>query len=153
MTLQRNSFISLMEDISILNKNIVEIVAKLNTVISSTDSSVQFTLYKPDGNQSTYNMPTVGYLETQINNINNNIKRLSTFNDSTSLIIDGKSVKRIYTTDLNNEPSPLNTIPNISTFEPINNHFFESLMNPLLSINIDLTDKVNDTVDGVLIRR
>jgi hypothetical protein len=153
MAVKKNSFISLMEDISILNKNIVEIVAKINTVVSSTDSTIQFTLFKPDGNQSTYNMPTVGYLERQINNLNNNIKRLSTFNDNTSLIIDGKSIKRIYTTDLNSEPSPMGSISNINTFEPVNNHFFESLMNPLLSVNIDLTDKVNESVNGVLVRR
>lgn len=153
MTVQRNSFISLMEDISILNKNIVEVVAKLNTVVASSDSSVQFTMYKNNGSESTFNMPTVGYLKTQIDNLNNNMKRISGFNDGTSLIIDGKSVKRIFATDLNNEPSPLSTIQTINSFEPVNNHFFESLINPLLSVNVDLTDKVNDNVNGVLARR
>jgi hypothetical protein len=149
---QRSSFVSLAEQLTALNQNTVEIVTKLNDIVTSQDSAVSIILLDQNGNKSEYYMPTVGYLKNEIDKINTNIKRLSGI-DSTSNIIDGKSVKRIYVTDMNKEPYPLGSLSEIKQFEPINNHFFESLMNPLLSVNIDLSDKVTTDVNKIISRR
>ena len=69
--------------------------------------------------------------------------------DGYTFVRDGKSFKRIITSDLNKEPLPVGTINQVSTFTPINNHFFESLMNPMLAITIDLTDKVGVEVNKI----
>jgi len=149
---QRNSFVSLAEEITAMNKNTVEITTKMSDIVSSQDSAVSIAMVDGDGNKSEYHMPTVGYLKKEIDKLNTNIRRLSGI-DSTSNIIDGKSIRKVFTVDINKEPYPIGDIGEINKFEPINNSFFESLMNPLLSISLDITDKVNEHVNKILSRR
>ena len=149
---QRNSFVSLAEELTALNKNTVEVTTKLNDIVSSRDSAVSIVLTDADGNTSEYYMPTVGFLKKEIDKINNNIKRLSGI-ESTSNVIDGKSVKKVYTVDINREPYPISEIGDVVQFEPVNNSFFESLMNPLLAIELDISDKVTSDVNKILSRR
>lgn len=146
-----NSFVSLAEKVTILNKNCVEILTKINDLVESTDSSVKVA-YDDNGVVRSYSMPTVGNLKTQIDALNQNMKRLASI-DGYTYLRDGQSYKRIMTSDLNREPMPVSGINQVSTFSPINNHFFESLMNPMLAVTIDLTDKVAEEVNKVLSRR
>jgi hypothetical protein len=98
-------------------------------------------------------MPTVGKLQKDINVLNNNVKRLSGLNDNSVHIIDGQSTKKIFLSDLNREPNKIDFLNTVNQFNSTNNWFFESLMNPMLSVNFDLTDKVESSVDGVISRR
>ena len=75
---QLNSFISNAENLAILNQNNVEILTKINDVVSTQSSSVNIT-YNNNGVTSTFALPTVNYLKNQIDIINQNIKRLSYF--------------------------------------------------------------------------
>jgi hypothetical protein len=149
---QRNSFVSLAEELTAMNKNAVEIIAKTSQMVSSEDSAISITLTDSKGNTTDYYMPTVGYLKNEIDKINNNIKRLSGI-DSTTTVIDNNSIKKVYTVDLNKEPYPIGELPTISKFGPTNNHFFESLMNPLLSVNLDISDKVTENINKIKARR
>jgi len=149
---QRSSFVSLAEEITAMNKNTVEITTKLNDIVSSRDSAVSITLVDTGGNKTDYYMPTIGFLKKEIDKINTNIKRLSGI-ESSSNIIDGKSIRKIYTVDINKEPYPVNEIGSVTKFQPINNHFFESLMNPLLAFELDVSDKVTTNVNKILSRR
>jgi len=146
-----NSFISLAEQITKMNKNNIEILVKINDLVSSQDSSVNI-VYDDDGVVSSYAQPTVGWLKNEVDTMNQNIKRMSSI-DGYTYIRDGKSIKRVMTTDLNLEPAPIGYINQVSTFTPINNHFFESLMNPMLAVTIDLTDKIDLAVNKILSRR
>ena len=150
---QKNSFVSIAEQIALLNKNAVEILTKLSDVVGSNASSVQINYIDDKGLQSQYALPTVGALKQQIDIANNNIQRLSQFNDKSTYIIDGNSTKKVYQVDLNREPSQINGLSTINQFSSINNWFFESLMNPLLAVEIDLTDIVDEDVTKVLSRR
>lgn len=149
---QRSSFVTLAEEITAMNKNTVEITTKLNEIVSSQDSAVVITLIDSNGNKSDYYMPTVGYLKKELDKLNTNIKRLAGI-ESTSNIIDGKSIKKVYTVDINKEPYPIDEIGNITKFESLNNHFFDSLTNPLLAVEIDVSDKVTSDVNKILSRR
>jgi len=149
---QRSSFVSLAEEITSMNKNTVEIITKMNDIVTANDSAVPITLIDGNGNKTDYYMPTVGFLKKEIDKINTNIKRLSGI-DSTTNIIDGKSIKKVYTVDINKEPFPISELPNITRFETANNNFFESLVNPLLTIKLDITDKVTTDVNKILSRR
>lgn len=149
---QRSSFVSLAEEIVSMNKNTVEITTKLNDIVASQNSAVSITLTDTQGNKSEYFMPTVGYLKNEIDKINSNIKRLSGIESSTN-IIDGKTLKKVYTVDLNKEPYPITKLNQITKFSPVNNHFFESLLNPLLSVELDVSDKVTQNVNKIKSRR
>jgi len=146
-----NSFVSLANQIVTMNQNNVEILTKTNDLVSSQESSVNI-VYDDNGVVSSYAQPTVGYLKNQIDNLNQNMKRLASI-DGYTYIRDGQSFKRIITSDLNLEPAPIGAINQVTTFTPINNWFFESLMNPMLAVTIDLTDKVDLAVNKILSRR
>jgi len=146
-----NSFATLAEKITILNKNCVEILAKVNDLVSSEQDSVKI-LYNNNGVLDSYSQPTVGYLKNQIDTLNQNMKRMASI-DGYTYVRDGQSYKRIITSDLNREPAPIGNINQITTFTPVNNHFFESLMNPMLAVSIDLTDRVEQVVNKILSRR
>lgn len=146
-----NSFATLAEKITILNKNCVEILTKVNDLVSSEQDSVNI-LYNNNGILDSYSQPTVGYLKNQIDTLNQNMKRMASI-DGYTYVRDGQSYKRIMTSDLNREPSPIGSINQVNTFTPINNHFFESLMNPMLAVTIDLTDRVEQVVNKILSRR
>ena len=146
-----SSFITLAEKITLLNKNCVEILTKVNDLVSSKDATVNI-VYDDNGAINSYSQPTVGNLKNQIDVLNQNMKRMASI-DGYTYIRDGQSFKRVMTSDLNKEPLPVASINQVSTFTPINNHFFESLMNPMLAVTIDLTDKVGAEVNKILSRR
>jgi len=152
-TPQKNSFVSLAEQISLLNLNATEIIARLNDVVTAQDSSINITQLDEEGNETSYTVPTVGKLQSDLNAANENIKRLAGMNDNNVHVIDGQSTKKIYLSDLNREPNKIDDLEVIKTFRTTNNWFFESLMNPTLSAVFDVTTKVGNDVDGVISRR
>ena len=152
-TPQKNSFVTIAEQVSLLNLNSAEIILKMNDVVVSTGSTVNVIQYDNNGNKSSYSMPTVGKLQSEITELNNNVSRLAGMNDNNVHIINGNSTKKIYLSDLNREPNKIDSIDYVSTFNQSNNWFFESLMNPTLAVKFDLTDKIGNDVDGVVSKR
>jgi hypothetical protein len=150
---QRNSFVTIAEQIQLLNNNTVAVLTSMNKIVTSEDSAVNVTQLDNEGNETTYALPTVGKLQSDINNLNNNVKRLAGMNNNTVHVIDGTSTKKIFLSDLNREPNQIDRLNVVSNFTSTNNWFFESLMNPTLSVNFDLTGKVGNDVDGVISRR
>lgn len=148
---QVNSFISLAEKITVLNSNCVEILTKINDLVASEQSTVKID-YDDFGVITSFSLPTVGALKTQIDVLNQNMKRLSSI-DGFTFIRDGQSIKKIITSDLNREPVPIQDLNQVKQFSTINNSFFESLMNPMLSVSLDLSNKITHDVNKVLSRR
>ena len=150
---QKNSFVTIAEQVSLLNANSVEIISKMSSIVTSSDSTVNINQTDNDGVVHTYSMPTVGKLQAQIDELNNNVNRLAGLNDNNVHIVNGNSTKRIYLSDLNREPNRIDKLDVLTTFSQTNNWFFESLMSPTLSVKLDLTNKVGSDVDGVISRR
>ena len=152
-TPQKNSFVTLAEQVSLLNNNAVEIITKMDEIVRSDSSVVTVKQTDSNGVDYTYSLPSVGKLQADITELNNNVKRLAGLNDNNVHVISGKSTKKIYLSDLNREPNRIDNIDTVSTFNQTNNWFFETLMNPVLSIKFDLTNKIGNDVDGVISRR
>lgn len=150
---QKNSFVSIAEQISLLNKNSTEIITKLNDIVTAQDSSINVTQINEDGVETSYALPSVGKLQSSINELNNNVRRLAGMNDNNVHIIDGNSTKKIYLSDLNREPNRIDMLDNVNTFNSTNNWFFESLMNPTIGVIFNLTNKIGNDVDGTISRR
>lgn len=147
-----SSFVSLLEQIALQSKNSVEIIAKFNEALNKDSSVVNINILNEDGSTTVYQMPTVGFLKSQIDIANSNIKRLSGI-DSSTFITDGKTSKKVFTVDLNREPYPIGEIGDITKFTQSSNWFFESLMNPLLSVKIDLSNSLPTGISRILSRR
>ena len=145
---QKNSFISMLEQLSIMNKNSTEILTSLNSVLSAQDSSVTINQTNSDGSTSTFNLPTVANLKSQIDLANANIQKMLGLEGST-YVSNGITSKKVYTLDLSREPFPISDVGGVSKFVADHNWFFESLMNPLLSVEVDLTGKLDSNVNKV----
>jgi len=150
---QQNSMVSLAEQMAVLNKNSMEVMTKLTDVVTSRNSVVNVNLMNTDGTTSSYQFPTVGQLKNELDIANRNIQKLAGLADSTAYVSDGTTMRRIYVDDLNSEPSPIDSLDSIKKFTSINNSFFESLYDPMLAIQLDLTDKIDQKVKKVLSRR
>jgi len=150
---QKNTFVSLAEQLALLNKNSIEVMTKLNDVVTNRNSVVNVSLMNSDGTVSSYQFPTVGQLKNEIEIANRNIKKLAGLADSSAYVSDGTTMRKVYVDDLNREPEPIDNLNNVTKFIPVNNSFFEALSNPMLTVEIDLTDKIDRKVNKILSRR
>ncbi len=151
---QKNSFISLLEQIAQLNKNSIEIITKMNDVVASNKSSVTVNYQDIDGRVSKYEMPSVGWLKNEIDIANSNIKKLSTLEgDNSVIILDENTSRKIKSVDLSREPAQITNLNLVTSFKQSNNWFFEGLINPSLSVEIDLVNQIKSNVNKVLSRR
>ncbi|NBU48333.1 MAG: hypothetical protein EBS34_13030 [Flavobacteriales bacterium] len=61
--------------------------------------------------------------------------------------------KKIISVDLNVEPSPINTLTSVSEFKTDPNWFFDSMLDPLISVEFDFGTKIEDNVRKIQSRR
>jgi len=150
----QSSFPKVADQVMTFNKNIVDMLTKLNTVATTTDPSVSVQIFDDNGVLRNYTLPSVSSLKTEIERLNNNINSLYSIDTTGSLIqTSPDTFKKVITVDLNREPLPIASLGNVQSFKATNNWFFDSMLNPMLSVEIDLTGQIEDNVRKVMIRR
>lgn len=150
----KNSFISLTEQIEILASNSITLLTSLNKIVSSTESEIQVNITDNNNQVQVITMPTIGFLKSEILRLNQNLNTLSTIDQKGSIIQPSKNeYKRVFTADINREPNVIPELSTINQFIAEKNLFFDALLNPILKVKIDLTDKIQDNIRKVLSRR
>lgn len=150
----KNSFVSLSEQIMKLQNNSLEVLATLNQITSSNESDIQLDILDENDNPKTISVPSVGFLKSEINRINQNLRTISSVDQRGAIIQPAKnSYKKIVVSDLNREPNPISELESISTFMSEKNWFFDSMVNPLLKVRFDLSNKIEPNVRKILSRR
>lgn len=151
----QSSFPKVADQIITYNKNIVEILSKINSLVTTTDSSVSLQIYDENGVLRNFTLPSFTSLKSDIDRLNNNINSLYSIDAVGSLIqtSNQNKYKKIITVDLNRDPAPVGSIGSISEFKSSPNWFFDSLMDPMVSVELDLSDKIENNVRKCLVRR
>src|SRR6266403_5158368 len=150
----RNSFISLSQQIIDLQNNSLTVIASLNQAISSTENNIQVQIVDENQQVHTVNLPSLGYIKSELERLNQNLRTLSSVDQRGATIQPARNeYSKIIKVDLNREPNSLGELSNISNFLTEKNWFFDALLNPLLIIRIDLSGKVENNVRKVLSRR
>ena len=135
-------------------KNSIEILTALDQIVKSSDSTIQIEILDELNNPITYSFPTVGYLKSQIDRLSENVNRLSSISTDGAFILDAdNSFKKIIVSDLNREPNSLSELNEVQSFSKKKNWFFDSLLDPILNVELDLNDKIENNVRKVLLRR
>ncbi len=100
-------------------------------------------------------MPSFNSLKSEIDRLNNNINSLYSIDAGGALISTSNQnkYKKIITVDLNREPNSIGTIGVINKFKAVNNWFFDGLLSPMISVELNLTDKVENNVRKIKSRR
>ena len=151
----QTSFPKVADQVITFNKNIVEVLSKINTLVTTTDSSANIVITDENGLTKSFTLPSFNSLKADIDRLNNNINSLYSIDAAGALIQTSNTnkFKKIITVDLNREPTEISSLGSVSTFKSSPNWFFDSLLDPLLSIEFDLSDKIEDNVRKCLVRR
>lgn len=149
-----SSYHTVAEQIISYNQNVVEILNSINSLATTQAATVNITIQNSQGLPTTVALPSLSYLKTEIDRLNNNINSLYGLNDNGATVQTANNTfKKVITVDLNKEPKDISQLAVPRTFVTKRNWVFDSLMNPELLINIDLTGKVVDSVRKILSRR
>jgi len=150
-----SNYHTISEQILNFNNNIVDILSNLNSLVTSSESTITFNITDNSGIIQKFTLPSFGYLNNEIVRLNNNLNQMYSINDAGALIqpSDGTKFKKVVTVDLNREPNDISTLNLISNFVAQKNWIFDGLLNPELFIEVDLSGKVEDNVRKVLSRR
>jgi hypothetical protein len=150
-----SSFPTVADQIITYNKNLVEILASISSLTSTTDPSVTVQIYNEQGVLTTYPMPSFGFLKSEIDRLNNNLNSLYSIDTPGALIQpSNKNIfKRIITVDLNREPNSLDQLNTITKFRSSRNWIFDGLLNPMITVPIDLSGKIENNVRKCVSRR
>ena len=152
-----NSLSYFLEQALILEKNSLETVSKVSDAVTSQKDTVTVTLTDPNNPSKTitYSIPSFGYLKSEIERLDNNIKTLSNIDSGTgsNVQLSDGSYRKIIASKVASEAPTITTTNNITNFNFKSNWLFEDMMNPYLYANVDLSNSVSMETNKVLIQR
>ena len=149
-----NSISSLIAQFLRLQSNSLEIINGLNEVATSTNESVTIQILDENGLPKTVNIPSYGYMSGEIQRLNNNVKSLAGLGDNSATVRNSDGTySQIYKSKTLKEPSSPSGLQVPSSFKVKDNWFFESFLSPLLYISIDVTGKIPENSDRIVIKR
>lgn len=132
--------------------NTLNLLESIQESITSNDTFVAYDYTKlKNGETITYQLPSYTATINRLKAVENNIQNL-TAGKATINLTDG-SRRQIKLTNLPQVPNKINGIISPTTFSIDSNWFFEDLMFPGCTVNIDLTGKIDDTSDRVKMKR
>lgn len=136
------------------NQNTVEILTKIDQALNSNESFVTITTVDSSGSQTNSQIPTLGYFKQKLDQLTKMVHILSGVDGNpAALQIANNQFKRIVVADLNIEPKPVPALSPVSTFTSNPNWIFDTFLNPLISITVDLTGKIDDDTKTVDTKR
>ena len=139
--------------------NMNSFLFSLQNILESKSENVSISQTKSDGSKYAITVPSFGYLKGKIEDINSNFDTLlSTNTDVIGLKSANGEVRKFelkktsaLIADLENIKNTAITVP--TEFRVKNNWFFESFLNPLIYVNLDISGVLTDDIDRFSIKR
>jgi len=139
--------------------NMNSFLFSLENVLESKSENVNVTQTKSDGTPYSINVPSFGYLKGKIEDINTRFDTLLSTNDDVIGIKSSNGEVRKF--ELKKTSQLLEELENIQNtsfslpteFGVKNNWFFESFLNPLLFVNLDIANILTDDIDSFVVKR
>lgn len=139
--------------------NLQNFLWKLNQILSTNSDSVEVTQTRRDGTVDKVLVPSVGFLAGRVQNMEKNFEALLNANGNSVGLKDSNGNLRKF--DLRNSASLIKDLERINAanlgvpteFRVKNNWFFESFLNPLLFINVNVEQYINNDIDRFEVKR
>ena len=147
-----NSFSENMRKTITAQTNILSLLSSIQKSMTTNDTFVQYEHDDINGNDTkVYELPSYN---TIINKLSENKKSISNLSSGKGTInlTDGTR-RQIKLTNIPETPAQITGIEDPSTFKLDTNWFFEDLMFPGATVQIDLTGKIEDSADRVRVSR
>ena len=147
-----NSFAENMRRTITAQTNTLNLLNSIQNAISSNDTFITYDYEQlKDGSVNTYQLPSFISLNNRLKAIENNLQNIAT-GKATLTLNDGTN-RKITISNLPQTPAQITGIQDPSTFNIDSNWFFENLMFPGCTVNIDLTGRIDDFSDRVRVAR
>jgi hypothetical protein len=139
--------------------NMNSFLYSLQNILESQSENVTVSQTKSDGSAVNITVPSFGYLKGKIEDINSKFDVLISANSDVIGIKSSNGDVRKFELkktsqliqDLEQVQNSTFTVPN--SFKVKNNWFFESFLNPLLYVNVDITSILTDDIDQFVVKR
>lgn len=139
--------------------NMNNFLFSLQNILESQSENVTVSQTKVDGSSFNITVPSFGYLKGKIEDINTKFETLVSANDDVIGIKSSNGDIRKFELkktsqlikDLENAQSSTYTVP--TSFRVKNNWFFESFLNPLLYVSLDISAVLTDDIDQFIVKR
>jgi hypothetical protein len=149
-----NSLHDVLQELMRTHANSLEILAKFSEAFTSTTDSVSVNLVDNSGQTTTYQIPSIGYLNSELKRLEENIKGLAGVDTgSANIRLEDGTYKRILASENSKEPSRIGSVTIPNSFTRRNNWFFDNFINPMLVVTFDVTNYVSSDVRSVWYRR
>lgn len=144
----------MLEQFMILQRNSLEIISKISEATTSNQESVPLTMMSDAGVETTYLIPSFGFIKQEISRIDDNITQLSGLGDAATMVkLPDGTTKKIFEASILRDPAAISTVQVPQEFKIKNNWFFESFLNPLLYVSFDVTGLVPDDMQRAVVKR
>ena len=147
-----NSFSENMRKTITAQTNTLSLLAAIQKSMTSNDTFVQYEYDNINGNETkVYELPSYNTIINKLSAIEKSLSNLNAGKGTINLS-DG-SRRQIKLTNIPETPEQITGIEDPSTFKLDTNWFFEDLMFPGATVQIDLTGKIEDSADRVRVSR
>lgn len=139
--------------------NMNSFLFSLEKMLESSSENVTITQTLKDGTLRDINVPSFGYLKSKIDNVNNNFETLISANDNVIGIKSSNGdVRKFELQKMSKLVQDLEKVSDSSVNIPTefgikNNWFFESFLNPLLFVSINVASMLTDDIDQFVVKR
>jgi hypothetical protein len=154
MSNNTNSISTMLPKFIKLFNNSVESYNKFTEAMISNSKEIFVEIVDENGDTKKVPITSFKYILKELERLNLNIQQLSGLSEDkvTTVKID-ESFRKVTLSNYRKESNDINELQSVKTFNFRVNHFFESLMNPFLYINFDLSTKIDKASDSILAER
>ena len=137
-----------------MNQNSLEVYDRISEAITTDKQTVKIDLFDQNGNLKTVQVPAFGYLKREIERLDANLKSMSGLGsgDTAVRMADG-TFRKISKSKLKSPASNVTSVTGPKTFKTASNYFFESFLNPLLQIQLDVAGQVPADTEKIKVKR
>jgi hypothetical protein len=137
MSSGKNSLSTLLLQIIRRDNNILNVLSSLQKLTITDDQEVTLEWEDTGGVVSKFKLPSIGYIMTEINKLNNNVSTLSGLNlKKAKIILKDGTQRTIVSSTLPIEPSPISNLEVPLYFSTRSNKIHHRLIDPLLYLKI-----------------
>jgi len=150
-----NSISQLLEQFLELNTNSLETFNRINEAITTDKENVTIDLFNTKtGTMDTIQIPAFGYLKSEIERLNKNMSSIAGLSGAnTSVRLKDGSYRTIHTARLKGPSKSITSLAAPTEFSTKLNDFFEDFLNPLLTINLDVSGQIPVETERVYTER